>query len=270
MSIWRLIVDNALSGPLNMAIDQAILESVGARQEYPTLRLYRWKPACLSLGYNQPYQDVDAVCIDAEGYQLVRRVTGGKAILHIDELTYSVAVPKDSPFAAGSIVESYKRLSKALMRGLELIGTSVQSLPKNDALSGDTGPVCFEVPSDYEITAAGKKLIGSAQVRRGQGVLQHGSLPLHGDIGRIADVLRFPDETARAHARQRIDERATTLENVLGVAPTWNDVAQAVIQGFTETFVLDFELQMLTTRERERASELESDVYSTEAWIQRR
>src|SRR5258707_11959212 len=111
---WRLIIDAACDGPTNMAIDEAILEAVGQGNSAPTLRLYRWNPPCLSLGYAQPIEDADLERIQARGWQVVRRLTGGRAILHTDELTYSVALPLDHPLVAGTILDSYRRLSSAL------------------------------------------------------------------------------------------------------------------------------------------------------------
>src|SRR5438105_4494622 len=118
---WRLIVDPARDGAANMAIDEAILTAVGRGDVPPTLRLYRWEPACLSLGYSQHASDADLSRIEARGWHLVRRQTGGRAILHIDELTYSVALPINHPLVAGTIVDSYRRLSSALLAALEYI-----------------------------------------------------------------------------------------------------------------------------------------------------
>src|SRR5579859_1906151 len=174
---WRLIVDSPCDGPTNMAIDEAILEAVGKRQAPPTLRLFAWEPACLSLGYAQPAADVDQERLGAHGWDIVRRMTGGRAILHTEELTYSVALPQDHPLVAGTILDSYRRLSMALLHALEALGIDAHADKAEKPVGARTplGPVCFEVPSNYEITANGKKLIGSAQVRKDDATLQHGS-----------------------------------------------------------------------------------------------
>src|SRR5260221_6193575 len=119
---WRLIIDAACDGPTNMAIDEAILEAVGRGDSPPILRLYRWNPPCLSLGYAQSADDADLELIVARGWQLVRRLTGGRAILHTEELTYSVALPLDHPLIAGTILDSYRRLSAALLIAVQTIG----------------------------------------------------------------------------------------------------------------------------------------------------
>ena len=127
MRPWRLIYDTPLDGARNMAIDEAILESVSAEKVLPTLRFYAWSPPCLSLGYGQSVRDVDFKRIADAGWQVVRRPTGGRAILHMDELTYSVAIPANHPIAAGSIMESYRRISRALLTGLRELGLQPQA-----------------------------------------------------------------------------------------------------------------------------------------------
>lgn len=269
MRQWRLIYDQPTIGSKNMAIDEAILKSVAADENLPTLRLYGWEPMCLSLGYGQRTRDVDADRLRSNGWDLVRRPTGGKAILHGDELTYSVSIPRDHELAQGDVVESYRRISEALLMTLWVLQIEPQS-QKQPRGNRDLGPVCFEVPSHYEITAYGKKLIGSAQVRRKTGILQHGTLPLYGDIGRICEVLNYPDEQARETAKKAVRERATTLETVAERRITWDEAAHAIVQGFAETFDIDFEASRLSAPEQASAHQLEEDVYTTTAWTNKR
>ncbi len=265
---WRLIIDPACDGAANMAIDEAILESVGRGDSPPTLRLYRWEPACLSLGYAQRATDVDQARLESLGWHMVRRMTGGRAILHTDELTYSVALPMAHPLVAGTIVDSYRRISGALLNALQHIGIDPHA-DKRESPAKSVGPVCFEVPSDYEITAGGKKLIGSAQVRRGDTALQHGSLPLRGDVSRICDALIFPTDEARQTARERVLRRATTLYEALGRVITWEQAAQAVRDSFATTFSLVFDEASLSPIESERAEELRTTRYAHDSWNQK-
>lgn len=268
---WRLLITPDGDGAYNMALDQAILEAVGAGQSPPTLRFFSWQPACLSLGQAQPAADADLDRIRASGWGIVRRPTGGRAILHTDEITYSVALPKDHPVVKGDIVTSYRRLSSALLRALELLGLEAQADRRLDKVpEGAKGPVCFEVPSDYEITANGYKLIGSAQVRKYNGVLQHGSLPLWGDISRICDALAFPDDAVRERIKARVGQRATTLERVLGRAITWEEAAAALQGAFEETFALAFPApEPPSPAEQARALALVAEVYATDDWTLR-
>ncbi len=256
-----------------MAADESILEHIGGGDSRPTLRLYAWEPACLSLGHAQPYSDVDEQRLTERGWELVRRPTGGRAILHTDELTYSVIGRADNPQLAGSILESYNRLACALLRAVRSLGVDAQSSPLSAELGGashgSVNPVCFEVPSAYEITVAGKKLIGSAQARRKEGVLQHGSLPLTGDLRRITEALVFPDEAARIEAAQRLLARATTVETVLGRVVTWEEASRAFVDAFESELGLRLEAGELSDSETQRASELVEQKYEHPAWMQR-
>jgi lipoate-protein ligase A len=268
---WRLLITPDEDGAYNMALDQAILEHVGAGQAPPTLRFFSWDPACLSLGQAQKGTDADMDRIRANGWTIVRRPTGGRAILHTDEITYSVALPKMHPVVHGDIVTSYRHLSDALLCGLERLGLNAMA-DKQSAkpAESDKGPVCFEVPSDYEITANGHKLIGSAQVRKYGGVLQHGSLPLHGDIARICDALAFSSDALRERIKGRVRQRATTLETVLGRVVTFDEAADALRDSFAETFEIAIAAPVApSASEVARAQELVRTTYGTEAWTYR-
>lgn len=253
-----------------MAVDEAILEAVGSRDALPTLRLYAWEPPCLSLGFAQPARDVDRAGLARNGWGLVRRPTGGRAILHADELTYSVIAPLDEPRVAGKVLESYRRLSGALLSALEELGLPAQADKEYVPVQGTQpgGAVCFETPSNYEITVAGKKLVGSAQARRKEGVLQHGSLPLRGDLTRVTQALAYPDEAARARAAQRLLEHAATVE-MLGQTCTWEECAAAFKAAFEQTLQITFQTAELTTPELLRAGALVEQKYANPAWTER-
>ena len=254
-----------------MAVDEAILETVGCGKAPPTLRLYAWEPPCLSLGYAQRAADVDLEALRLRGWDLVRRPTGGRAILHTDELTYAVIAPHDEPRVAGSILDSYQRLALALLEALELLQVPAHTEEKNTLPErhNPIGPVCFEVPSSWEITIDGKKLIGSAQVRRRIGILQHGSLPLYGDLSRITQVLTFSDVASRADAAQRLLQRATTVETARQQPILWEEAAGAFEKAFEQTLKLKLEPTGLTPAEKHRANELVETKYGTPAWNER-
>jgi len=269
MTTWRLITTSPARGAWNMAVDEALLEHAERGEVLPTLRLYAWNPPCLSLGRAQPFADVDVSRLQANGWEVVRRMTGGRAILHTNELTYSVSGPADEPRLAGSILESYNRLAGALLAAVRDLSLPVEMKEDKAESNGTPNPVCFEVPSTYEITVNGKKLIGSAQARRKEGVLQHGSLPLTGDLTRICQALVFPDEAARETAMQRLLARATTVESVLGQEVAWETAKQAFVRAFEAQLELEFETGELLESELSRAEELVHEKYAHPEWTER-
>jgi lipoate-protein ligase A len=268
---WRLIISEPMRGHENMALDEAILESVGKGDAPPTLRLYAWEPPCLSLGYAQSMDDVDPERLRASGWEVVRRPTGGRAILHADEVTYSIALPIDHPHASGSILDSYRHLSKGLVAGLKLLGVDVSvQAPGGATESPNDNPVCFEVPSPYEITAAGKKLLGSAQVRRRTALLQHGTLPLCGDITRITRVLRYADEGERSAAAKQVAHRAITVEDAAGRIVSWDEAVHAIAQGFSDALKVRFHRDDPSPIETECARALAMSHYQSNKWLARK
>lgn len=275
---WRLVKTAPAAGAWNMAVDEAILEAAGHGDVPPTLRLYSWQPACLSLGYAQPFADADQAALERFGWQIVRRPTGGRAILHTDELTYSVSGPQTELRLAGSVLESYRVLAGALLEALHLLNIPAEAkekpLPLDVPANTETAktgqnPVCFEAPSNYEITVYGKKLVGSAQARRKEGVLQHGSLPLHGDLTRITQALAFAQEADRIKAASRLLERATTSEMVLGAPLSWQAAADAFAQAFAQTLNLELQSGELTASELQRAEVLMQEKFNNPAWTER-
>lgn len=252
-----------------MAVDEAILHHIGRGESPPTLRLYAWTPACLSLGHAQPFHDVDVNLLRVHRWEVVRRVTGGRAILHTDELTYSIIAPVDEPRVAGSILESYNRLAQALLSAIKTLEVPVEMKESVGQDSMPNNPVCFEVPSMYEITVNGKKLVGSAQARKKEGVLQHGSLPLTGDLTRICQALVFEDETARETASGRLLERATTVELALGRQVSWDEAAQAYVHAFETQLGIQFNEGGLSESESKKADELVREKYDHPSWTER-
>ncbi len=266
---WRLLLSPPASGAWNMAVDEAILRAVACDEAPPTLRLYAWSPPCLSLGYSQPWEDVDVTRLRARQWDVVRRPTGGRAILHTDELTYALIAPTHHPLMHGGVLPSYRRIARGLLAALRLLGLDAQ-LEGEHPPSPQAKPVCFEVPSSYEITVQGRKILGSAQARSAGAVLQHGTLPLWGDIARVAEVLHFPDEAARGQAQAQIRSRATTVSECLGREVTWQQAAQAFQAGFEEALGLEFTFGVLSEGEYATAVTLRERKYAAPSWTQKR
>lgn len=273
-TVWRLILESQpRSGPANMAVDEAMAEACAAGESPPSLRIYRWAPPAVSIGRHQALGDIDLAAAQTRGYDVVRRSTGGRAILHTDELTYSIAAPATEPMVQGGVMDAYRRLSDALVAGLAHLGVPVEKAPGSVRAGRQVSAACFEVPSAYEITTDGRKLLGSAQSRRAGYVLQHGSLPLWGDVTRLVEVLAL-DGPAREELRHQLAQRATSLAQVLGVDEgsaqvQFEQVAQALVTGFESRLGLRFRPSPLSPAENQRAARLVRTRYANSEWTER-
>jgi len=267
---WRLIIDPASDGAWNMALDEAIATCAGEGKSPPTLRLYQWNPGCLSLGRAQPFSDINLSGVKKNGWQIVRRPSGGRAILHIDELTYCFAASLDHPLFLGGILESYQRIAKGLMNFLKLLGISADmNNISSSIINGEQNPICFEVPSQYEITWHGKKIIGSAQARKENQVLQHGSIPVFGDISRIVDGLNYSNEAEKYEAKSTMEKRAATLKEAAGRDLTWQELMDAFLEAQMTVNGLSFKHESYTTEELRLAQDLKNNKYVASDWNER-
>ncbi len=275
LSPWRLLIeDSPRSGAANMAVDEAIAEAAATGAVPPTLRFYRWSSPTVSLGRHQKLADVDETQTAARGYDLVRRATGGRAILHVDELTYSVSGPTEDPHMVGGVMDAYLRFSNALLSGLSTLGLRAEKASGRTRAGRDLSAACFETPSAYEITAGGRKLMGSAQSRRKGYVLQHGSLPLCGDVTRLVDVLALTCP-AKDRLRQQLRQQAATLAEAMNLPPdserlAFPHVATAMAGGFSSTLDQDLEPGTLSAGELRRSAELIRVRYADPAWTRQR
>ena len=266
---WRLLRHGAACGGKNMAIDEAVGRAVAEGLAPTTLRFYAWAPPCVSLGRNQAAAAVDRTRCAERGYDVVRRPTGGRAILHTDELTYSVAARSDDPLMAGMILDAYLRLSLGLVAGLRNLGIDAEPAPASNRPGRDVSAACFEVPSAHEIVVDGRKLLGSAQYRRAGHVLQHGSLPLCGDLTRLVECLALPTEAERESLRGSLARHATTVEQAMGRGVGFDEAADALAEGFASALGLNLAGDELTDCERRWAEELAREKYGSEAWTAR-
>lgn len=170
--LWYFVDTGKMNGFENMAYDLAILDQ---RLNVPILRFYEWSPPALSLGRFQSLTDIDLSYLEKMKFDLVRRPSGGRAVLHYDELTYSIVMPLS--FASENVIQTYLGISKVLVDGLRDLGIDCKISEVKKA-NYQRFAACFAVTSVYEITVDNKKLIGSAQLRRNGMVLQHGSIPM--------------------------------------------------------------------------------------------
>jgi lipoyl(octanoyl) transferase len=264
---WRLLIDAPAGGAWNMAVDEILLEGVAAGTAPPTLRFYEWTPACLSLGYFQPVDVVDGDACRALGVDVVRRPTGGRAILHDRELTYSVALPASLLGDDSGVLPSYYLLSLALQDGLLHLGVPTTLAPES-AASGlpAHGPICFDRPSAHEILLQGRKLVGSAQMRRGGGILQHGSILIEPRIDTLKACLRVPHDSARSidDGSERLEDGVAGLAEV-GVTQPWR-IAVAIGDAFAARFGVSLVQAPLQPDEFAAARALARSKYQSAAW----
>ncbi len=261
---FRLIYDGYHDGATNMARDEAISRAVSSGGQSPTLRFYGWMPASISLGQSQRIRTVDETACRADGVDVVRRATGGLAILHTDEFTYSISLPINHPLAEGDVMTSYRRIANAIIETLKRLGVSdasANTVAKEDKAKG---PVCFEAPSDYEVVGGEKKLVGSAQWRRVDGVLQHGSLPLYGDIGRVCKYLVGAPEP------ERVRMHAGTLSEIVGRAISYEETAEAWRAAFADILNIAFTVGGMSDDEVNCANDLRATRYGNDVWNRRR
>lgn len=215
---WELIIDPAADGATNMRVDNDLLRNLEAAAEPRTvIRFYAWNRPTLSLGRNQSDEKgADLDFCREHGIDVVRRPTGGLAVLHDHELTYAVVSNQPEAFSGGSVYGTYRRVSEALAVGYRSLGVNVAlaQRPAGRAVQSDTDDPCFASQSRYELVFDGRKLVGSAQRRLRRAFLQHGSMPLSIDRGLLAGATRFADSAALEREVTALDE---CLENTPGI-----------------------------------------------------
>ncbi len=265
---WRFLNTGCGEAGMNMALDEAIMLTHEAGGAPPTLRVYGWRLPTLSLGYAQ--NTAKEIHLDAcrqYGVEVVRRPTGGRAVLHDDEVTYSVVMPLALSDGAGTLTEHYRLIGLALSAALSRLGLSVRlARPQRSVSARQTAsPACFAALSRYELSVAGKKLVGSAQKRGQRALLQHGSIPLTLDRQRLFQCLRVPP----AQQDMLVQEAYTSMiaiqeAAVTGVSPA--DLHEALCDGFATTFGVRLVAGDILPTEQELAQQLLTTKYAMAAW----
>ncbi len=270
-AVWRLIQSGPANGATNMAVDEALMESVEAGKSRPVLRVYTWAPTCLSIGRDQEWDVVDLQSCQDKGGDVVRRPTSGRAILHASELAYAVCLPLTDPRAQGDASEIYEHLAEGLLTTLKLLGLEPNRTRPYYNDGGPPGPVGFDGPAetDFDVSIGQRKLISSGQLQTAQTLLQQGSFPLAGEPTLIADGLWFDYPGQRIAMINRLGYRSTTLELMIGRDAPFEEVAAVFSQGFAEALHLTFESGDLTPKELNRAQQLRAEKYTAENWYKR-
>jgi lipoate-protein ligase A len=268
---WRLIWSDPLPAADNMAVDQAIFEQVAAGLQPPTLRIYAWVPPGVSVGFFQSLdRGINLEAVARYGYGLVRRPTGGRAILHHHEVTYSFCIPVAQVQAGNSVIASYRTISRGVEAGLTLLGVPA-AIPgeRHAAAKGrDLPTVCFAKAAGGDMLVEGRKIVGSAQMRRDGCILQHGSIPIRIDLAEHLELLGAAGaDSEREQAALR--QAAVGVAEVLGRDVSFAELGQAVVRGFSEAFGKSLPSCQLTQEEKARTAQLVETVYGTEEWNQR-
>jgi len=258
---WRLVVTEACDGATNMAIDEALWRGRQAGSSPPTLRFFAWAPPTVSLGYGQRLdRQVDVEACRRLGVGVVRRPTGGSALYHDGperELTYSVSATAEDLGVSADLLDTYRWIGRALVRGLEALGAAAEMVPTGRGLGRDPA-FCFARTGAFEIEVGGKKLVGSAQRRQGTSFLQHGAILLAVDAPRLGAL--FP--TTRDPLAS-----LTTLEAATGRRPTFEEVAAALRTAFEVEHGLRLVPGGLTDEETARVERLVSDRYGSALFL---
>lgn len=245
---WRLILDGPVDAATNMARDRAVQLAREEGSAPPTLRLYRWTRPTVTLGRFQPAEAVDLAFCAENGIDVVRRFTGGRAVLHDHELTYAVVASMDNGVPRG-VAASYRHLCVALVAAFHAIGVDA-ALTAHDR-SKTSSAACYLATTRADVSVGVAKLSGSAQVWSGSTVLQHGSFVVDRDVDREALALGL--DTDHRDALQR---EAVSIAELVGDRPTYDRIATAVTAGFSEALGVEFEPGELSERERELENRL--------------
>lgn len=274
---WRLILPDPLDGPANMAIDDALLTLVGEGVSPPTLRFYEWRSPWISLGTAQLASDLDLAGLATRDWGILRRASGGTAVLHNGQLGYALILPTDHPFWAGDLAASYRRIAEPLALGFARLGVCANAAPPSFKAAFSEGAprvaarVCFSALGPYELLdQRGRKLIGNSQVRRRAGALQHGTIQVSGSQSAIADVLANLSATERSEIVRYLSTHVGSVEESAGRPVCASEIIDALARSIEEAFAVHLAASSLTDRERCLADELVKTKYGERSWTFRR
>jgi len=257
---WRMLPRRVLRAAENMAIDEAVFRLNRREGLPPTLRFFGWDPPAVSLGYFQnTSREIDVEACRQAGIDIVRRPTGGKAVLHEHELTYSLSAAVDRPLFTGDILGTYRVISDCIAEALRRLGLAPEMASDGRSAAGTPlEAYCFAAPSRYELLVGGRKICGSAQVRTSGSFLQHGSLLIDIDPARTAAVMRVSADGVAAST--------TTLREQLGRAIGADELARVLRGAFEDTLGIILVEEGLTEAEEELKQQLLAEKYGTDRW----
>ncbi|GEL78406.1 lipoate--protein ligase family protein [Tenuibacillus multivorans] len=264
---WYFINTGSHDAAYNMAFDECLLHWHSKGQIPPVLRFYTWDPATMSVGY---FQKVDGKIhidnVEKHGFGFVRRLTGGRAVLHDHELTYSVVVSEDHPKMPKTVTEAYRVITKGLLEGYRNLNIDAEMAVPEGKLNNTGSAVCFDEPSWYELVIDGKKAAGSAQTRKQGVILQHGSVPISMDNDQLFDLFVYPSDNVRQRVKTKFADKATTMEAYLGRNLTLDEVEEAFYHGFEKGLDIQLKPYELTAEEEQEVISLAKEKYQSDDW----
>ncbi len=267
METWYFVDSAHLTPALNMAMDEALMNWHREGKIPPVLRFYGWDPAGLSVGYFQKvHGKIDVDSVKSHGYELVRRQTGGRAVLHDNELTYSVIVSEQHPDMPASVKEAYLVISQGLLEGFKELDIAAEFAIPEGKLDTNGSAVCFEEPSWYELIVDGKKAAGSAQTRKKGIILQHGSIPIEVDETKLFDMFIYKNERIKERARKAFSDKAISINNLSPAKKSYTEVKKAFQQGFEKGLNLNLEPFHLTEEQWAEVNQIAEEKYSSDKW----
>ncbi len=271
---WRFIISGKLSPARNMAIDEAIFIGVCKGRSDPTIRFYDWEPPTVSCGYNQEIaKEIDFNALEKFGFGFIRRPTGGRIVLHNQEITYSVISPI-SERLSGNVSESYSEISKALAEGLRMLGVNVEF--EKGSLSSfhqrQTANPCFTSSSRFELNYRGKKIVGSAQIRKDNSLLQHGSILLDCNQSKMAYILPKFDDKQKEYLAEYLTRKTISINEILETPVSFDKAVNIFISGFQKSWIGDefYFCDDLEFFEKELIKNLINTKYLTAEWNKRK
>ncbi|TXC92334.1 lipoate--protein ligase family protein [Metabacillus litoralis] len=270
--VWRYIDSGKCSPAFNMALDEALLEWHSEGKIPPTIRFYGWNPATLSIGYFQKVEkEIDLDAVQKYGLGFVRRPTGGRGVLHDQELTYSVIVSEEHPEMPKTVTEAYRVISEGILEGFKNLGLDAYfAIPRTDeekqGLKSPRSAVCFDAPSWYELVVEGRKVAGSAQTRQKGVILQHGSILLDLDEDMLFDLFKYPNDRVKERMQRAFKSKAVATNTLREKPVTIEEAKKAFKEGFEKGLHIDLEPYVLTSDEIAYVNNIAKKKYESDEW----
>ncbi|WP_338470229.1 biotin/lipoate A/B protein ligase family protein [Niallia sp. XMNu-256] len=269
---WRFIDSGNGSPAFNMALDEALLEWNSQGKFPPVIRFYGWNPATLSIGYFQRVEkEINMDAVREKNIGFVRRPTGGRAVLHEHELTYSVIVSESHPEMPKTVTEAYRVISEGILKGFHQLGLEAYfAVPTTDAdrdaLKSPHSAVCFDAPSWYELVVEGRKVAGSAQTRQKGVILQHGSILIDVDEDKLFSLFKFPNDRVKERMQRSFKNKAVAINEISPKRVTLEEAKRAFKVGFEEGLNINLEPYQLTADEMNAVMDIAKSRYENDEW----